>query len=180
AALKSKSGKIGVLNRADSPQSIEENTAFNDGLRAVKADILVTNVTFDSSNSKKIVSNYADVFRKSGVDLIFNNCGPMGLDVYKWAASNNIMMIGSVDDQYYLAPSIVLTSVQINYEKMLGFALEQMMRGQWQGSLYRFGMAEKVTDIAPLRGILNASQEEVFYEIYKEIASQKGEVFERI
>ncbi len=178
AGLKSKNGKIGMFSRHECPQSTEDINAFNDGARAVNSDIVITNVTFDSSHSKKIVANYADVFRKSGVDVLFNNCGILGLELYKWAETNKIQMIGSIDDQYRLAPSVVLTSIQKNYEKMLGFALEQMMRGQWQGSLYRFGMAEKVTDIAPLRGVLDTSQEEVFYELYKEIAIQKGEVFE--
>ena len=176
AALKSRSGKIGILSKQDSSQNNEEVKAFSDGVRRINPNILCTNAHVGSWEDKKKAAMFAESFKVNQVDVIFNNCGNAGSAIYKWAAENKIMTVGSVDDQKFRAPRWVISSVVIDYEKMLGYAIEQMLRGQWQGTQYQFGMADKITDITLSRGVLTSKQEDIFYEVYREIAEQKGEI----
>jgi len=176
AGLKTKSGKIGILCEQDSPQNNEEVIAFSAGVRRINPDIMCTTANVGSWGDKKKAAMFAESFKANHIDVIFVNCGYAGLSIYKWAAENRIMLVGSGDNQKFRAPRWVISSVVINYEKMLGYAIEQMLRGQWQGTQYQFGMAEKITDITVSRGVLTSKQEDIFYEVYREIAEQKGEI----
>jgi basic membrane protein A len=176
AAIKSKNGRVGAMIADETPQTMEEIQAFFDGVHRVNPEILTYSVTIDRSTDSKMAIRYAEGLKDSGVDVIFVNCGYAATNIYKWAAKNKVMTIGSVYDQYSKAPGWVLTSVLVDYNKMLSYAVGLMTKGQWQGIQYRFGMVEKVTDLAPFRGKLSAKQKEFFNEIYKEVAVQKGEV----
>lgn len=176
AGLKCRSGKIGVLIGNNFPQTIEEVKAFAEGVRRINPEIVCMVANIGSTTDSGRARMFSESFKANNVDIIFVNCGSAGLEIHKWAAENRIMTIGSVDNQKYLAPRWVISSVIVDYEKMLSYAIEQMLRGQWQGNLYQFGMAEKVTDITPTRGVLTSKQEDIFYEIYREIAEQKGEI----
>ena len=176
AALKSKNGRIGALITSDQLHARGEMNAFFEGARKVNPDILSYSVSVGELDNKNMVERYAMGMKDNMVDVIFVNCGSAGTDIYAWGAKNKIMTIGSIDDQHAKAPHWVVASVVTNYDKMLSYAVDLMLKGQWQGIQYRFGMAEKATDIAPLRGTLKNWNEDRFYEIYREIAEQKGEI----
>ncbi len=178
AGLKTKTGRIGTIIDQDYPLTLEEVSAFYEGARRVNPKVFCNTVVTRNSKDKQPAVAAATSMKNNHVDVLFVNCGAAGNEVYKWGETNKIMTIGSVEDQYPRAPRWVLTSVITNYQDIFGYAIEQMLKGQWQGGLHRFGMADKATELAPLRGILNKEQQGRFDEIYREVTELKGEAVE--
>lgn len=178
AGLKSKTGRIGTIIDHDYPLTLEEVNAFFEGARRVNPNVYCNTIITRNDKDRRPAIAAATALKKNMVDVIFVNCGAAGNDVYKWAKANKVMTVGSVEDQYERAQGWVLTSVITNYEDIFAYAVEQMLKGQWQGGLHRFGMADKATELAPLRGVLNKEQKELFNEVYREVTELKGEVIE--
>lgn len=177
AGLKTKTGKIGIIVDYLSPQKMEEVSSFIDGAKRVNSRVYC-HTSIIKSDERKLALDAASSMKKFDIDVMFVNCGAAGNDVYKWGKAHKMMTIGSIEDQYSKAPGWVLTSVIVNYDVIFGHAIEQMLKGQWQGGLQRFGMADKATELAPLRGAITKAQKEIFDEVYREVAGLKGDAIE--
>lgn len=174
AAIKSKTGKIGSLESDDLPKTKEELNAFIAGAKRVKPNIEMYSMVLNK-NSEDLALKCADTFKQQKVDVINVNCNQAGLAVHKWANENNIYTIGNLDDQGKVAPRAVVTSVIIDIRKLLSFGTEMAMIGKWQGRSYRFGMTDNIARLSRFRGTLNSRQQQLLEDIYRELASHRGE-----
>ncbi len=115
AGLASKTGKVGFVGGMDVPLIRKFECGYEQGARAVKADIQVfQNMTGttgaawnDPVRGGELTKNQID----QGADVIYAAAGATGLGVLQTAADNGKFSIGVDSNQNHLHPGSVLTSM---------------------------------------------------------------------
>jgi basic membrane protein A len=115
AGMASKSGKVGFVGGMDIPLIRKFECGYEQGARAVKADIEVfQNMTGttgaawnDPVRGGELTKNQID----QGADVVYAAAGATGLGVLQTAADNKKLSIGVDSNQNHLHPGSVLTSM---------------------------------------------------------------------
>jgi len=115
AGMASKTGKVGFVGGMDIPLIRKFECGYEQGARAVKADIEVfQNMTGttgaawnDPVRGGELAKNQID----QGADVVYAAAGATGLGVLQTAADNKKLSIGVDSNQNHLHPGSVLTSM---------------------------------------------------------------------
>jgi basic membrane protein A len=160
AALVSKSGKIGYVGGMEIPPQLADLAAYTTGARAVKPDIKVLGVitgTFeDPAKGKEAALAQID----NGADVIMHTADSTGMGVVEACKQKRVLLIGYGGDQHELAPDLMLTSLIVNIPEVIVKQVELIKQGKF-GGVWKAGIAEGVTDIAPYHQMESKIPQEV-------------------
>lgn len=175
AALYSKTNRIGCIVGDKLPGSSEDVNAFVAGAKRIKPDIRTYTMWVNFLDSEQIALKDAQALKLQNVDVMYVNCDKSDTALHAWAMKQNIHTIGTLNDQYPVAPPAVLTSVRVDLYRLLSLGIEPMLSGTWQGQNYTFGMLQGVCSLTSFRGKLNINQKKQFEDVYRELVLNKGE-----
>ncbi|HAX80074.1 MAG TPA: BMP family ABC transporter substrate-binding protein [Cyanobacteria bacterium UBA11372] len=177
AALKTKNNRVAYIGGEKYTSTAEEAIAFEWGAKAInpKVKVLINWVGswLDEDKAKTVALSQI----ASGADVLAIDADKAGNGAIKVVAQKpGVYGIGWVEDQYALAPGKILTSVIQRIPLLIFNGVTLVKQGRWEGKLYRFGMREKVHELAPFRGLLSPEQETKVNQIQADILSGKLDV----
>ncbi|MCP4399114.1 MAG: BMP family ABC transporter substrate-binding protein, partial [bacterium] len=109
----------------------------------------------------------------SGADVLSVNAGQGGLAIHALAEKIGVFTIGWIEDYYDLAPGAVITSVVMDYPRLIVTGATLAREGRWEGKQYKFGMREEALYLAPFRGMLTPEQEARVQAVQNDIMQGK-------
>ncbi len=177
AGLKTKTNRIAYMAGEKYTSTEEEAIAFERGAKAInpKVTVLINWVGswLDEDKAKTLALKQI----AAGADVLAIDADKAGNGAIKVVAQKpGVYAIGWVEDQYDLAPGKILTSVIQRIPLLILNGVTLVKQGRWEGKLYRFGMREKVHELAPFRGLLTPEQEARVNQIQTNILIGKLDV----
>jgi len=146
AALKSESGKIGVVPAFNFDLLEAFACGYAQGAKSVKPDIQVmetyVGTGFDAFNDPVKATEVAKSQLDQGVDVIFQVSGGSGAGVLQAAADAGKFGIGVDSNQNHLHPGSVLTSMVKRVDVATYNAMKGVEDGTWQAGTIVLGLAE--------------------------------------
>lgn len=176
AALKTKTNKVLFMGGVDYSNIKEQATLFARGAKAIKPDISVTIAWLGNWTATDKARKIAEEQIKSGVDVLAVDADPAGLVVHQIAQKRGVYSIGWIQDQYHLAPGSVLTSGVQRISNLMLKGANLVLEGRWEGKQYKFGLREKVQELAAFRETLTSDQQLRVNKIEDEILTGKIDV----
>ena len=146
AGMASKSGKVGFVGGMDIPLIRKFECGYEQGARAVKADIEVfQNMTGttgaawnDPVRGGELTKNQID----QGADVVYAAAGATGLGVLQTAADNKKLSIGVDSNQNHLHPGSVLTSMVKRVDLAVYNAYADTKADKFTGGVQSLGVKE--------------------------------------
>ncbi len=172
AAMKSKSGHIAAIMGKDHAHIKAQYVAFSEGAATINKDIRVSIRYTDSWEDQPIALKMTRELIEANVDILLINLDKVAPHIHKYAGENGIMTIGLTTDERKSFPETVLASVMTDMHKQMSTAIRIFLKGQWEGKLYRFGLAEGVTYVELKEGIFD-DKERYLYERIHALIIQK-------
>ena len=146
AAMKSESGKIGVVPAFNFDLLEAFACGYKLGAKSVKPDIEVletyVGTGFEAFNDPVKATEVAKSQLDQGVDVIFQVSGGSGAGVLQAAADAGKFGIGVDSNQNYLHPGNVLTSMLKRVDVATYNAMTDEKNGKWTPGLIVLGLAE--------------------------------------
>jgi basic membrane protein A len=146
AAMKSESGKIGVVPAFNFDLLEAFACGYAQGAKSVNADIEVletyVGTGFEAFNDPVKATEVAKSQLDQGVDVIFQVSGGSGAGVLQAAADAGKFSIGVDSNQNHLHPGSVLTSMIKRVDVATYNAMKGAEDGTWQPGLIVLGLAE--------------------------------------
>ncbi len=146
AAMKSESGKIGVVPAFNFDLLEAFACGYAQGAKSVNPDIEVletyVGTGFDAFNDPVKATEVAKSQLDQGVDVIFQVAGGAGAGVLQAAADAGKFSIGVDSNQNHLHPGSVLTSMTKRVDIATYNAMKGVEDGTWAPGLVVLGLAE--------------------------------------
>lgn len=146
AAMKSESGKIGVVPAFNFDLLEAFACGYAQGAKSVNPDIEVletyVGTGFDAFNDPVKATEVAKSQLDQGVDVIFQVAGGAGAGVLQAAADAGKFGIGVDSNQNHLHPGSVLTSMIKRVDVATYNAMKGVEDGTWEPGLIVLGLAE--------------------------------------
>ncbi|MBB4053792.1 basic membrane protein A [Devosia subaequoris] len=146
AAMKSESGKIGVVPAFNFDLLEAFACGYAQGAKSVNPDIEVletyVGTGFDAFNDPVKATEVAKSQLDQGVDVIFQVAGGAGAGVLQAAADAGKYGIGVDSNQNHLHPGAVLTSMIKRVDVATYNAMKGVEDGTWEPGLIVLGLAE--------------------------------------
>lgn len=165
AAMKSTSGHIGAVMGIDHAHIKAQYQAFWEGATTINKDIRCTVRYTGSWDDQPTALKHARDLYEAGVDVLLVNHDQISAHIHRYADDNGIQSISMTTDERSKYPNTVIAALMTDMHKQLSTAVKIFLKGQWEGKLYRFGMAEGVTYIDLKEGVLNEEQSQIFERI---------------
>ncbi|MDP6797852.1 MAG: BMP family ABC transporter substrate-binding protein [Candidatus Krumholzibacteria bacterium] len=144
AARKSQSGVIGFVGGMEVALIRKFEAGFRAGAQFVRPEI-------------RVLVNYAGVTPSSfadpvkgkeltlsqigrGADVVFHAAGTTGNGVIEAASQKQVFAIGVDSNQNYMAPGIVLTSMEKKVDRAVYECISGLVRGEFRGGVQEFGL----------------------------------------
>lgn len=173
AGLMTKSNVLGSIGGFNFPAIIRQLEGFRVGARFVNPRVRVFDTYIsswiDAGKAKEAALAQID----NGADVIFSVTDIAGSGAIKAAQERKVWAIGSSDDQNSLAPNTVLTSALYDIPLLIDKMVETVVKGTFQGKVYKLGVADGIGRLAPYHATAKAVPEKVkarIQQIAKEIA----------
>lgn len=173
AALKTKTGKIGLIGGIDYPHMKARSILFERGAKAMKPDIEIQVDWIGSWTDKEKAIAIAQKQISAGVDVISISAEPAEEAVYNLAKKQNFYLIGWHVDRDKFAPGRVITSAIQDVPKLMLQGAVLVQKGRWEGKQYKFGITEGVQEFAPFRGSLTEEEEVKIQKLTEDILTDK-------
>ena len=168
-----KSNTIGMVGGIDIPSTHRSYAAFEQGVKEANPDakLLVSWIGsfLDVSKGKEAALSQIE----AGADLIFGNGDGQNIGVLQAAKEKNVPAIGAVRDQFNVAPTVVLTSVEWGFQKGIPLVVGDLIAGKFEGKFYEISLAQGA-DLAPYHD--NASK--VPEEVQKAVAEARQKILD--
>ncbi|CAN1211206.1 BMP family ABC transporter substrate-binding protein [Tumidithrix helvetica PCC 7403] len=176
AGLKTQTNRIAYLTGFPYPSNKEEADFLEKGAKAAnpKSQVVVEYLytwTDIEKASKAALNQIA-----AGADIIMINLDHNEEVIKAVTRKPDVYAIGWTKDQYYAAPSKVVTSAITDISTLVSNAADLAQRGRWEGKLYKFGIREKALRFAPFRGLLTPEQEGRFNKVRSDVMTGKLEL----
>lgn len=143
AAKSSKSGKVGFIGGTEREVITNIEKGYKNGVEYAKNGVSVVGDYVNSLNDTEVAENIASKQYADDVDIIFHAADVSGFGVIDAAKKNNKYVIGIVEDQKYLAPNNVLTSVTKNLSIVSHDITNRLLDGeQIGGKTFEYGLYE--------------------------------------
>jgi basic membrane lipoprotein Med (substrate-binding protein (PBP1-ABC) superfamily)/DNA-binding SARP family transcriptional activator len=178
AALKSRTGVVGFIGGLDAPIIWKFEAGFEQGARAVRPDIEVRVVylrgpPFSGFNDPEQALRVATRLYRKGADVIYHAAGASGWGLFRAAyevsgeLGTHLWAIGVDADQYRQIRYAVgedlaavwrehiLTSMMKRVDTAVRTVMEEHSRGDWQGGVRWFGLAEGGVELAYSGGFID-------------------------
>ena len=149
AGLLTESGKIGVIGAEDTPVISNSMVGFKAAAEAVNpgCDVTVTYVnTWDDVAKGK---ETALAMINNGCDVVSCDANAVGLGAIEAAKENSTYYIGFVDDQYEIAPEVVVNSALQSNQRLVAVVVEDALNGTLKHEVNVAGVAEGAEGLAP-------------------------------
>ncbi|MFQ5912139.1 MAG: BMP family protein [Nitrospinota bacterium] len=176
AGLMTKNNVLGAIGGFNFPAIIRQVEAFRVGARLVNPKVRVFDTYIsswiDAGKAKEAALAQID----NGGDVIFSVTDIAGSGAIKAAQERKVWAIGSSNDQNSLAPDTVLTSALYDIPMLIDKMVEVVVKGSFEGKVYKLGMADGIGRLAPYHATAKAIPDKVkarIRELAKEIAKGK-------
>ena len=150
AGLITKSNVIGAIGGQKIPVIEDALNAFKDGALSVNPKAKVTITYVDSWDDVAKGKETALAMIQNGADIVVTDANAVGLGAIEAAKAKRTYHIGFVDDQYQVAPEVVVASGIQSNQKMVVFAVEKAMKGGFEPEVFTLGINEGAEGISPL------------------------------
>lgn len=147
AGSMTESNIVGMVGGIDVPSTHRSYAAFELGLKEVNpdAELLVNWIGsfLDVTAGKEAALSQIE----AGADVIFGNGDGQNIGVLQAASEKEVFAIGAVSDQFAVAPSVVLTSVEWGFEKGIADLVGNFVKGE-VNAVTEVGLAQG-SDLSP-------------------------------
>ena len=182
AGLFSESRVIGIVGGMEIPSIIAWAEGAKRGAEYVADDLtILINYTgnFEDSVAAKEV---ATAMIEQGADVVMQNLDPAGVGVLEACEEYNVPYIGSIMDQYSLAPEVVVTSGMADMTQSILDVTDKILNGEAECTCYIQSVENGAVYLAPFQGKwVNEVPGDVqtrIQEIYEDILSGELDVSE--
>ena len=146
AAMNSSSGTVGFVGGMDIPLISRFECGYKQGVKWQDSSMnILANMTGSTPAAWGNPSKGGELTRsqvEAGADVVYAAAGGTGIGVYQTAADMGVLAIGVDDNQNYMQPGTMLTSMY----KLVGDAAydsyEAAMNGTWDPAMRVLGLAE--------------------------------------
>ena len=146
AAMASESGTVGFVGGMDIPLISRFECGYKQGVAYQDSSVnVLANMTGSTPAAFGNPSKGGELTRsqiEAGADVVYAAAGGTGIGVYQTAADMGVLAIGVDDNQNYMQPGTMLTSMY----KLVGDAAydsyEAAMNGTWDPAMRVLGLAE--------------------------------------
>jgi len=146
AAMASKTGKIGFVGGMDIPLIRNFGAGYVEGAKYVNPNVVVyQNMTGTTPAAWNNPGKGAELARSQfgrGVDVVYAAAGGTGVGVYQAAADEGKLAIGVDDNQNYMHPGTMLTSMIKRVDVAVENAFQDEMDGKFTAGILSLGVAE--------------------------------------
>jgi len=146
AAMASKTGKIGFVGGMDIPLIRNFGAGYVEGAKYVNPNVVVyQNMTGTTPAAWNNPGKGAELARSQfgrGVDVVYAAAGGTGVGVYQAAADEGKLAIGVDDNQNYMHPGTMLTSMIKRVDVAVENAFQDEMDGKFTAGILALGVAE--------------------------------------
>ncbi len=177
AGLVTKTNKIAFLGGQANSNALEIANFSQKGARSIKHNSNFSIEWVGSFTDDNKSHKLAEELIKSGVDVIIVNVGTADPEIILMAEKARIKAIGINQDQHAIAPQTVITSMIPKFSAIYLQAATLVLKGQWEGKQYKFGLKEGAIEMAPSYGNFTPEQEAKFQEIKNDIILGKLNFF---
>ncbi len=151
---------VGMVGGIDIPSTHRSYAAFELGLQDVNpdAELLVNWIGsfLDVSAGKEAALSQIE----SGADIIFGNGDGQNIGVLQAASEEEVWAIGAVRDQFEVAPTVVLTSVEWGFRTGISQVVGDFIDGNFEGRTYEIDI-DNGADLSPYHDNADAIPDEV-------------------
>ncbi len=149
AGLLTESNQIGAIGAEDTPAISNAMVGFQAGAAAVNPEAKVTvtyvNTWDDVAKGKETALAMID----SGSDVVTCNANAVGLGAIEAAKERGTYHIGFVDDQYEVAPEVVVNSALQSNQRLVAVVVENALAGTLKYEVNISGIADGAEGLAP-------------------------------
>jgi basic membrane protein A len=146
AAMASKTGKIGFVGGMDIPLIRNFGAGYVEGAKYVNPDVVVyQNMTGTTPAAWNNPGKGAELARSQfgrGADVVYAAAGGTGVGVYQAAADEGKLAVGVDDNQNYMHPGTMLTSMIKRVDVAVENAFQDEMDGKFTAGILSLGVAE--------------------------------------
>ena len=146
AAMASKTGKIGFVGGMDIPLIRNFGAGYVEGAKYVNPNVVVyQNMTGTTPAAWNNPGKGAELARSQfgrGADVVYAAAGGTGVGVYQAAADEGKLAIGVDDNQNYMHPGTMLTSMIKRVDVAVENAFQDEMDGKFTAGILSLGVAE--------------------------------------
>ncbi len=151
AALAARTDTVGFVGGMDSPLIRKFEAGYRAGVKAARPGMRVVaayaGVTGQAFADPAKGAELAKAQFDAGADIIFQAAGTTGFGVFKAAEERGRRAIGVDADQSHMAkPGVIVTSMLKNTSETVYRAIDSFTKGEWQGGIREFGLAENAID----------------------------------
>ncbi|WP_099191238.1 BMP family lipoprotein [Tepidibacter mesophilus] len=143
AAMKSETGKIGMVGGMDIPVVRNFQVGYEAGAKYVNKDIQVETIFAGDFEDPAKGKESALALYSKGVDIIFQVAGKTGEGVFEAAKDTNKFAIGVDSDQRYINPDNIIASMIKAVDLSIFESLEKVQNNEFEaGKVYEYGAKE--------------------------------------
>lgn len=149
AGLLTKTGKIGAIGAEDTPAISNALIGFKAGAEAVNPDVAVTITYVNSWDDVPKGKETALAMLDNGCDVVTCDANAVGLGAIEAAKERGTYHIGFVDDQYEVAPEVVVNSALQSNQRLVAVVVENALAGTLAYETNISGVADGAEGLAP-------------------------------
>ncbi len=129
AGLATETDIIAMVGGTRLPHIEDALIGFEAGARYVNPDVEVLTGFTENFTDLARAKEMATAFIEQGADVVTHNADSAGLGVLDAAATEGVMAVGYVSDQYDMAPDSVVVSAIQSVDFMVYFVIEEALNG---------------------------------------------------
>ena len=153
AATVTKTGIIGWIGAVEVPTTSEVLDGYTAGAKYANPDVEIQSAYVGSYNDTAKAKELTLTMIEQGADVIQSNAnqGTAGVieAAYEKGTDSGLMLIGNTRDQYEDAPEFMLTSCTIDFAAAYRLILDEVVNGEFEGTVQLCTVANGVMGIAP-------------------------------
>lgn len=147
AASMSESGVIGMIGPVQGASLLKIVNGYEDGAKSVNEDIQYQVAWTNSYTDTAIAQEAAQAMIDQGADVIGHCANECGTGAINAAADAGIYATGDSYDQSSLGPNTILTSAVYNVPQLIEAAIQDIINGEFEGTVKQLGMAEGIVEL---------------------------------
>ncbi len=150
AGKMTKTGKIGFVGGFDIELIHKFQYGFMTGVKTANPDAVIIVKIAKSFNNEYAGRYIAKDLYEHDCDIIFHAAGNVGRGIIEYAKENDKMVIGVDNDQNFLAPENVITSMIKKVDDAIYDTIKEFQNGKFKsGQILKYGLEKDLIDIAP-------------------------------
>jgi len=173
AAMKSKSGHIGLIAGQDLKHIVSQYHAFVSGAKDINPAIKTSVRYVGSWEDKPLSLKLANELISANVDVMMINVDKVSPAIHSLARDNNILSISVTTDERKNYPGSVIAAVMTDFPKMMNIAIKLFILGKWEGKLNLFGLTEGATFVELDESAYSDEQKQRYNDLYAKLIQKQ-------